>query len=170
MSGLQDVKLHLVDSIDDVLKLRSWLGDRRPYHALAVDTETTGLRIGHDIVRLAQIGDGAHGWAIPWTNEVGQEGRFIGGWAGVFADVVKLWDGDWLMHNGPFDHPMLKHMRIDMPKTRIIDTQVEAHIMAPHLSTALKNVADRLVDGSSSQARDKLALGTWTWDTVPIDY
>src|SRR5690606_32550642 len=53
---------------------------------------------------------------------------------------------------------------------RIKDTRVAAHIMAPHLSTALKNVADRLIDARSSQAQAKLQVGTWTWSTVPLDY
>lgn len=170
MSGLSNVKLHLIETIDDVLQYKEWLSQRRPVHALAVDTETTGLRIGSDIVRLVQVGDGVHGWAMPWTNEVGAEGRFIGGWAGLFHDTVAKWDGEIWMHNAKFDCPMLEHMRVTVPRRQVKDTRVAAHIMAPHLSTALKNVSNRLVDGASSAAAEKLQVGTWTWDTVPIDY
>jgi DNA polymerase-1 len=90
--SLADVKLHLVDSIDDVLKLKSWLGERRPFHALAFDTETTGLIIGTDYVRLIQVGDGMHGWAIPYDR-----------WSGVFQSLMNDWDGDWLAHNAKFE-------------------------------------------------------------------
>lgn len=168
--SLADAKLHLVDSIDDVLALNAWLGERRPRHALAFDTETTGLVVGHDVVRTVQIGDGRHGWVMPWTSEVGAEGRFIGGWSGVFADVVKKWDGIWLAHNAKFDTGMLGHMRVQMPRERVHDTRIMAHVLRPDLSTALKNVAARLVDPAAASLQDDLRNTSWTWATVPIDY
>lgn len=171
VSGLSDVKLHLIESLDDVLKFKEWLGRRRKHHALAFDTETTGLKIGNDIVRLVQIGDDAEGWAAAWTHEVGAQGRFISGWGGaIFADLVNTWDGLLLAHNAKFDVGMAEHMRVNVPRGRIVDTRIMAHIDAPHLSTALKNVANRIVDATSSQAQSKLQVGGWSWADVPIDY
>lgn len=163
--SLVNVKLHLVDSIDDVLALFNWLGERRAYHALAFDTETTGLVVGQDRVRLIQIGDHAHGWAIPFH-----------GWHGLFADLVKRWDGTWIAHNAKYDVGMLDHESIRLPRSRVVDTRIMAHVLAPHMSTALKNVCARTIDASAPQAAEELSRaltsgnGGWTWATVPIDY
>lgn len=157
--GLDGVKLHLVDSIDEVLKLRSWLGERRAIHGLGLDTETTGLVVGKDRVRLAQVGDGVHGWAIPFDR-----------WSGVLEDLLRIWDGVWLLHNAKFDVGMLHHMGLTVPRSRVLDTRILAHIMAPHYSTALKNVAGRLVDAHAAGLQTELKNTEWTWETVPIDY
>jgi len=168
--SLADVKLHFVESIDDVLALHSWLGERRPFHALAFDTETTGLVVGKDVVRLVQVGDGVHGWVLPWQSGVNAEGKLIGSWSGLFTDIVRRWDGDWLAHNAKFDVGMLDYMLTYMPRGRVYDTRIMAHIMAPNYSTALKNVAARLVDAHAGALRDELKDTEWTWDTVPLDY
>jgi DNA polymerase-1 len=157
--SLTDVKLHLIDSIDDVLKLFSWLGDRREHHALAFDTETTGLVIGVDHVRLIQVGDGHHGWAMPLDR-----------WGGIFEDLVKRWDGTWIAHNAKFDVGMLDHAKIHVPRGQTVDTRIMAHCLAPHMSTALKNVATRLVDARAASLQTDLKATKWTWATVPIDY
>lgn len=176
--SLQNVKLHLVDSIDDLLRMYEWMGQRREHHVLAFDTETTGLTVGCDVVRLVQVGDAEHGWVLPWANEVGARGRFIGGWAGAFADIVKKWDGDWLAHNAKYDVGMLDHMRVKMPRDRVKDTRIMVHCLQPHMSTALKNATQRLIDASAPQAAELLSRalssgsgeGGWTWATVPIDF
>ena len=46
-SGLGDVKLHLVDSVEKADAFIRWLGERRPHNAIAVDTET-GEWLGED--------------------------------------------------------------------------------------------------------------------------
>jgi DNA polymerase-1 len=157
--SLDGVKLHLVDSIDDVLALRSWMGERRERHALAFDTETTGLVVGQDRVRLVQVGDGVHGWAIPFAL-----------WGGVFQDIVRLWDGRWIAHNAKFDVGMLAHAGIDMPRSRITDTRILSHCLTPHYSTALKPIASRLVDAKAASLQMELKGTGWDWATVPIDY
>jgi len=166
VSGLDGVTLHLVDSMDEVLKLRSWLGERRPQHALGFDTETTGLEFT-DTVRLAQIGDGMTGWAIPWDR-----------WGGVFEDVVARWDGLWLAHNMKFDVGKLDNEDVFMPRPRVHDTRIMTQVLDPHYSTALKNVAARLVDAAAANAQallntsltDGSGESGWTWKTVPITY
>ncbi len=157
--SLRDVKLSLVDSIDDVLKLHEWMGERRAHHALAFDTETTGLIVGKDRVRMAQVGDATRGWAIPYDT-----------WSGLFAAIVARWDGDWIAHNAKFDVGHLDHMGIHMPRSRVKDTRIMSHCLWPHYSTALKNVADRLVDGASSSLQFNLKDTGFDWATVPIEY
>ena len=73
--GLSDVKLHLVDNVEEAANFLSWLGERRPHNAIAIDTETgelpgrsrsDALSPWHGRLRLVQVGDGQQGWSIPW--------------------------------------------------------------------------------------------------------
>lgn len=145
--------------MEDVFALHEWMGNRRERHSLAFDTETTGLIVGQDTVRLIQVGDENHGWAIPYD-----------GWHGLFSDIVRRWDGYWDAHNAKFDVGMLDHMGIAMPRARVRDTRVMTHILAPHYSTALKNVASRLVDAQAATLQTELSSTDWTWATVPVNY
>lgn len=157
--SLRDVKLNLVDSIDDVLKLHEWMGERREHNALAFDTETTGLVVGKDRVRMAQVGDAQRGWAIPWD-----------GWHGLFRSIVDRWDGTWIAHNAKFDVGMLDHMGLRMPRSRVVDTRIMSHCLWPQYSTALKEVASRLVDSHASSLQFDLKATDYDWATVPITY
>ena len=38
VEGLGDVQLHLVDSVEKAGELLTWLGERRPHDAIAIDT------------------------------------------------------------------------------------------------------------------------------------
>ena len=67
--------LTLVQSFSDVERFMSWLGERR--ELLAVDTETTGLNVGKDRIRLVQVGDADAGWAFPYPD-----------WKGIIKEVV----------------------------------------------------------------------------------
>jgi hypothetical protein len=39
-NGLNDVNLNLIESVSSAEKFITWLGERRPYDAIAIDTET----------------------------------------------------------------------------------------------------------------------------------
>lgn len=157
--SLDDVKLTLIDSMEDVFDFFRWMGNSRPYHALGVDTETTGLDIFNDKIRLMQIGDHTHGWAFAWDD-----------WKGIFKDVIHRWDGDYILHNSPFDLGMLSSENIHIPRHRVHDTMVEAAIVEPHMSKALKAQATRHIDSAAAGLQAELAGTKWTWSTVPIDY
>ena len=69
---LSNVKLHLVDSVEKAQDFTHWLGQRRPYDALSVDTETGELPGNpredafspwRGQLRLVQVGDGEQGWS-----------------------------------------------------------------------------------------------------------
>lgn len=159
--GLGNVKLHLVDDFDTAWEFWQWLEGR---DFVAVDTETTGLVIGSDVVRTVQVGGLDAGWTIPWV-----------GWSGLFEDMLKKFDGPIVMHNAKFDAGMLSHMGVHVPRHRIEDTRVMSHILEPHLSTALKSQAGRHVDPVAASPQKKLdeaigARGPWTWATVPINF
>ncbi|RYF48697.1 MAG: hypothetical protein EOO38_09560, partial [Cytophagaceae bacterium] len=73
--GLQGIQLHFVDDVETAMKFLTWMGERRPHDAVAIDIETGELP-GRDTkdalspwngkIRLVQVGDGMQGWSIPW--------------------------------------------------------------------------------------------------------
>lgn len=159
--SLDNVSVHLIETMDDVFKYKEWIGSRRPRNAVAIDTETTGLDRVKDYVRLAQVGDTQQGWAIPWNR-----------WSGVFEDTIKTFDGEFILHNSPFDVGMLDKENIKLPRERIHDTRVRAHILEPHMSTALKQQTTRHVDPRAGAAQKELEEGlkTWGWKDIPITF
>jgi DNA polymerase-1 len=156
---LGDVKLHLVNSLEDVITLHSWLGERRPVNALGLDTETTGLNKQRDTLRLVQVGDGARGFAFSWDR-----------WSGIMESLVRSWQGDWILHNSTFDMAFLDRAGVCLPRHRVHDTMVLSRINEPHMSMALKNQATRHVDAAAAGLQTELAGTKWTWATVPLDY
>jgi DNA polymerase-1 len=160
--SLDDVQLHLIEDLEDCGKFLTWLSSRDA-ESIAVDTETTGLVQGTDFVRLVQVGGAVHGWAIPWDQ-----------WNGVFRDVVRRYEGRYILHNALFDHGMLGNSDCVLPSDRIDDTWVGANVLESHVSAALKSQASRHVDelaaGAQAQLDTAIKKGGWTWATVPINY
>ena len=54
--NLQDVQLHLIDNVDKAREFLSWLGERRPHNAIAIDTETGELPGGVRDHALSPVG------------------------------------------------------------------------------------------------------------------
>lgn len=163
---LSDVELHLVESVDEALALKRWLGERREVEAISVDIETTGLSVERDRVRMIQFGDLRHGWAIPRDD-----------WLGVAREVVRDYRGRFIGHNVvQFDAPILsRDCGIDLPPERTDCTRMMSHVLEPHLSTALKSQASRHVDTVAAGAQRTLdeaigAGGGWTWETIPVTH
>lgn len=163
--SLDDVKLHLVDSVDEALKCMEWLSRQRWEDTIGVDIESTGLDKQHDVTRLVQIGDENEGWAIPWNE-----------WNGVFREIVKKYKGQWVGHNFvSFDYRFLERTGCSLPRDRLHDTRPMAHILEPTMSTALKTLASRYVDSRAAAMQDELdtaigSRGGWTWANVPIEF
>ena len=171
--GLGDVKLHLVDSVEKAGQFITWLGERRPYNAIAIDTET-GERPGgersdalspwHGDLRLVQVGDGMQGWSIPWDE-----------WNGVFYEAMRKFDGPIVCHNIAFEARWFAiKSKWEMPWQRAHDTMIMAHIIDPLGVGGLKPLAARYVDGKAVAMQESLDLGLiengWTWGTVPVNY
>ena len=69
MGKLAGTMLHLVDSLDQAMEFKRWLGRAPPAaRSLGLDTETSGLNpyAKDAAIRLIQFGDGEHGWAMSW--------------------------------------------------------------------------------------------------------
>jgi len=172
-NGLNDVKLHLVDNVDTAREFISWLGERRPHNAIAIDTETgenpggerkDALSPWHGQLRLVQVGDGLTGWAIPWKE-----------WAGVFYEAMDKFDGPIVCHNIAFEARWFDvHSTWKMPWGRAHDTMIMAHIIDPLGSGALKRLSSLYVDGRAAAMQEtldtSLITNGWTWGTVPTNF
>jgi DNA polymerase-1 len=162
-SPLAHVSLRLVDSLDTALALKRWLSERRDT-PLGLDTETGGLIPHQNRLRLVQIGDKNTGWAIPWEL-----------WGGVALEVMRAWEGQWVLHNTPFDARFLKlHGGWDMPWDRVDDTMTMTHLDDPTRPRGLKPASEILVDplagAGQSILHDAMKANGWTWETVPSDF
>jgi len=173
MTGLGDIRLELVDSVDQAQQFINWLGERRPHNAIAVDIETGELPGGkredalspwHGRMRLVQVGDGQTGWSIPWDE-----------WNGVFYEAMDKFDGPLVCHNIAFEARWFDvQSRWKMPWERAHDTMIMAHLIDPLGSGALKRLTSQYVDPQAAALQGQLDEGLvkngWTWGTVPINY
>lgn len=161
MSKLSNVELHLVDSLEAANACKRWLSERR--RILAVDTETGGLNWWRDDLRLVQLGDERHGWAIPWH-----------GWGGLARELLESYDGWYVLQNAKFDDHFLRQHGVQLDRRKIADTRLMAHLVDTDSPTGLKAVATRLVDSTASLGdsilQQVMSKAGWTWATVPIDF
>lgn len=165
MSALDNVKLHLIEDFEDVQEYITWFSHLDADEPIAIDIESTGFKWhGDDHVRMVQVSDEEHGWAMRWD-------RF----SGLFESTVKLHDAPIDMMNAKFDFPFLRKAGVTLRTELIRDVGVMAHINEPHMSRALKNQAKRHVDPQANALQWQLdeamgANGGWTWATVPYDF
>lgn len=172
-SGLENVRLELVDSVDQAGKFISWLGERRPFNAIAIDTETGelpgnprdhALSPWHGRLRLVQVGDGMTGWSIPWED-----------WKGVFYEAMRKFDGPIVCHNVAFEARWFEvQSDWSMPWHRVHDTMIMAQLLDPLGSGALKKLTQQYIDPQAASLQrvldDGLITNGWTWGTVPINF
>lgn len=170
---MDNVKLDLVDSVDQAQAFLSWLGERRPHNAVSIDIETGelpgnprdhALSPWHGRIRLVQVGDGEHGWAIPWDR-----------WAGVFYQGMAAFDGPIVCHNIAFEAKWFD-VQSDwtLPWHKAHDTMIMAQLIDPLGSGALKRLASLHIDGRAAQLQagldQSMAENGWTWGTVPTSF
>ncbi len=172
--GLGNPKLELIDSVDDAQRFISWLGERRPLDAVAMDLETGERPGGHKNdalspwkgeIRLMQIGDGETGWAMDWKR-----------WSGVFYQGMTNYQGPVICHNIAFEAKwMAVNSDYKFPWHNAHDTMIMSQVIQPASKThGLKPLTDRLVDPFASHMQDQLdqikTKNGWTWGTIPIDF
>jgi DNA polymerase-1 len=158
--GLADVKLHLVENTSDVFDFWRWLSEQSE---VCLDTETTGLSIERDHVRLVQFGNEVEGWAIPMEL-----------WSGLVRDAVARYAGWYNLHNAPFDVGMLDKHGIHVPIHKTTDTRLRAHTLWSTGSLALKKLGVQHVDPAAAVGQeileDAMRRNGWTWATVPWNF
>jgi DNA polymerase I len=173
MTDLSSTRLELVDSVEQASKFMTWLSERRPASAVAVDIETGEIPGNprdhafspwHGKMRLVQVGDGQTGWSIPWEE-----------WNGVFYEAMDKFQGPIVCHNIAFEarwFDVQSHWK--MPWERAHDTMIMAHLIDPLGSGALKRLTSQYVDAKAAQLQSVLDEGLtkngWTWGTVPVNF
>lgn len=171
--GLSGVQLHLVDNVEKAQNFLTWLSERRPHDAIAIDTETgelpnrphsDALSPWHGRLRLVQVGDGMQGWSIPWDE-----------WGGVFYEAMEKFDGPIVCHNIAFEAKWFEmQSRWKMPWHRAHDTMIMSQIIDPLGSAALKKLTQQYIDPQAAALQSGLDTGLrengWTWGTVPVNY
>lgn len=171
--GLGNVQLHLVDNINTAQEFISWLGERRPLNAIAIDIETgeipghptkDALSPWHGKIRLVQVGDAMQGWSIPWET-----------WAGVFYQGLNKYTGNIVCHNIAFESKWFAlQSDWEVPWQRAHDTMLMAQIINPLGSAALKTLSGEMVDYKAAALQSTLnqsfSENGWTWGTVPITF
>jgi DNA polymerase-1 len=173
-SGLGNVQLHLIDSVEQAFEFLRWIGSRRPMQMIAIDIETGeypgkdkkhALSPWHGKIRLVQVGDGEQGWAMDWER-----------WAGVFYQALADYKGPIVFHNVAFEakwFSMLSDWKF--PWHQAHDTMIMSQIIKPNRRThALKALTAELVDPMAaslqSQLDDGFKTNGWSWGTVPINF
>lgn len=157
---LDDVQLHLVETFREASACLEWL-ERLDCTHIGFDTETTGIDVETDHVRLVQFGDRYHGWAMD-----------INRWGGLAVEIIGRWSGRFVAHNARFDVAMLRKHDIHVPTHRVDDTMFASHIAEPTASMALKFQTSRHIDPMAAamqrQLHEVMKDGGWTWATIPI--
>lgn len=160
MAALDQLQFRRVETWNDAQDFMAWLGESRPW--LGCDTETSGLLLYHDKVRLVQFGDARMGWALDYPE-----------WKGLVADVFRNYEGRCVWHNALFDLKMLKADGIKTKQRLQHDTMVSCFLKDPGSRIDLKGAASLYVDSRArtgqSVLKDFMAAGGFSWGTVPRD-
>lgn len=160
VSVLDDVRLHLVETVDDADAFRRWLGERRPI--LGLDIETSGLSLAFDRIRLVQFGDGRDGWALPYEE-----------WRGLIRHALATYDRPVVLQHAKFDAGFLLRDGLPFPWERVHDTMLMCFLVDSMGPKGLKPAAALYVDpvarAGESELKKAMAANRWTWGTVPID-
>lgn len=162
-SPLAGVSLNIVETIDDAMAMKRWLGERHD-GVVGVDTESGGLSPWRHRLRMVQFGDKHTGWAVPWER-----------WGGAALEMLNAYEGEWAAHNLVHDWKFLSvRAEYDLPWERTHCTLTQARIDDPARPNGLKPLGSSLVDRRATAGEKALKEGMdankWTWDTVPIDF
>jgi len=160
-SPLSTVPLTFVDSFAELERFWRWLGQSRSL--LAIDTETTGLSLSQDRIRLVQFGDRDQGWAIPW-----------GSYKGVVQEALSRYRGPIVGHHIKFDIGFLQKAGVRFDWSRVHDTLPMAFLVNSMGPKSLKGAAGLYVDQAAragqQELRNLMARNGWTWGTVPVTH
>lgn len=158
-----DLKLNLVETFQDVEEFFRWLSMPRDW--LGLDTETEGLILHKERVRMVQFGDTQEAWAIPFNR-----------WGGICQDVFDKYTGNYVLHNAKFDMGRLQEEGIRLPSWRQVhDTYVMSFLHDnQEPNRKLKRLAKKYVgvdaDTGERQLHQYMRQSGHTWATIPLDH
>lgn len=174
MADLSGIQVRFVDSLEEAEAFLSWLGERRPHNAVAVDIETgerpdgdyrrDALNARKGQIRLVQVGDGQTGWSIPWDT-----------WKGVFYQGMNKYDGLVVFHNIAFEAQWFElQSEWELPWHNAHDTMIMSQVVNPADSARLKGLASKYIDANAAMMQDGLDTAKrengWTWGTIPVNF
>jgi DNA polymerase-1 len=162
MPGTTEITTHLVESLDEAMALKRWLGERRPGGWLGVDTETTGLDWWRDDLRTVQFGDRHTGWCVEFSE-----------WAGLIKECVEAYNDPMAFWNAKFDLHFMESNGIQVKRWLVHDGRAMAHLQNPWQRTGLKPTAVRELgpwaNAGEQDLKEAMAAGGWDWRTVPVE-
>ncbi|MFD7591737.1 DNA polymerase [Kitasatospora sp. NPDC059812] len=152
------VRVHVPATVDDLDEFREWWCQASNRGPVAVDTETTGLRLFASDFRLrtVQFGDAHDAWVIHWER---------GGWFRQYARDALTHTREMLIHNASYDLLVIdRHAGIPLEDLvdRVTDTRVLATLIDPRqpaeggIGTALKPLSAFWVDPTAPDTQGDL--------------
>lgn len=159
--SLNGISLTLVEGPEDIRAFLRWRSE--PRNILAFDTETGGLDWWRHKIRLVQFGDRTAGWALDFERH-----------RGLVEDTIRQHRGLFVAHNAAFDERMLREAGILVPRERVADTSLMAHVLDNARLRGLKPLSRMLIDRRATAGQEALDKGMkengWTWETVPVEF
>lgn len=162
MTAIEESVINVVNTIDDVMEYKRWMGERRDW--LAFDSETGGLEFWAQPLRLVQIGDQDTAWVFRADR-----------WLGAIQDTLPSYDGKMVGQNVGFDVRFLDYRGgIKLGWHNLHDTRTMAHIINPNRSTSLKSLGASFLSPQAKRLQGTLqaamAKQKWGWADIPLDF
>lgn len=163
MDNTWNPAITLVETLDEALAFKRWLGERRPI--MGLDVETTGLNWWEPhFLRTTQFGDGDQAWVLP------QEW-----WGKLVVDSLKEYTGPIVGHNIKFEMHALEGVGVRLNPAQLHDTKVAAWLLNPadKYRNGLKLLSTQHVAPWAAYPeylKDKyFRQNKVSWATVPVD-
>lgn len=162
--SLDDTQIHLVDDFDTARRCMEWISTAP---SLALDTESEGLDLHRDKVRLFQLGDSFQSFVFPIEGPRS--------WGGLAIELLEKYPGKIIGHHLKFDaNGIRRWMGVELDLTRVACTMLMARVINPTRSAALKNLAANLVDPRARvmdrELGDAMKASGYDWRTVPLGF
>lgn len=162
--SLDETEIHLVDDFETAQRCVDWIS-RAP--SLALDTESEGLDLHRDKVRLFQLGDSFQSFVFPIEGPRS--------WGGFAIELMEKYPGKIIGHHLKFDaNGIRKWMGVELDLTRVACTMLMSRVINPTRSAALKNLAANLVDPRArimdQELGDAMKASGYNWKTVPLGF
>lgn len=163
---LKETGVTFVNSFDDAMEFKRWLGESRNRSCVGVDTETSGLSMFQpdSRIRLFQVGDVNQAFVINAED-----------WSGLCKEFLRDYnDSPMIFHNISFDAKFISSVWKDVkfPWSRCGDTMLMHKLHDSETSAALKTISLDVFGNMAvigQRALDEaMTTNGWDWNTVPM--
>lgn len=162
---LKETGVTFVNSFEDAMEFKRWLGESRNRSCVGVDTETSGLDmyLPESRIRLFQVGDVNQAFVINAED-----------WSGLCKEFLRDYtDSPMIFHNLSFDAKFISTVwDMKFPWSRCGDTMLMHRLHDSQASAALKTVSLDVFGNMAvvgQRALDEaMSKNGWDWNTVPM--